>query len=54
MIQGLVHLPGTTGAGDAFAAGFVANYLKYRHLRRANRNAVKTASSFLRKGVRAV
>lgn len=39
----------TTGAGDAFASGFVVSYLKYRDLKRANRHAADTASSFLRK-----
>jgi len=38
----------TTGAGDAFAAGFVADYLKHRDLHRANRHALEVSHSLLR------
>ncbi len=38
----------TTGAGDAFAAGFVADYLKHRDLVRANRHALGVSHSLLR------
>jgi len=37
----------TTGAGDAFAAGFVVNYLKERNLNRANRSGINVAYSLL-------
>jgi len=38
----------TTGAGDAFAAGFVADYLEHRNLNRANRHALEVSRSLLR------
>ncbi len=38
----------TTGAGDAFAAGFVAEYLNRRDLARANRHALDVSHSLLR------
>ena len=38
----------TTGAGDAFAAGFVADYLQYRDLNRANRSGIDAAYFLLR------
>ncbi len=37
----------TTGAGDAFAAGFVTDYLVHRDLNRANQRGIRTAHSLL-------
>ncbi len=44
----------TTGAGDAFAAGFVADYLVHRDLNRANQRGIHAAYSLLQRRITSV